>query len=129
MTINLTSPIYWTQTFKSKEDKVWLVGLNNYRNWHYHTSNRFKKEFGQMFKQQLPDVAIEGKFTVHMKFFYRHVCDPSNVVPVVEKVLLDILQKEGSILNDNAKYHMGSSWVVASQDKVNARIEITVKAV
>lgn len=127
--INLVSPIYWTQTFKTKEDKVWLVGMNNYRNWHYHTSNKFKTEFGEMFKEQLPNVVLEGKFTVHMKLFYKRVCDGSNVVPLIEKVLLDVLQKEGVILNDNVKYHIGTDWVIAKQDKANPRVEITIKPV
>ena len=129
MTINIISPIYWTQTFKTKKDKVWLVSLNNYRNWHYHTSNRFKTEFGEVFKQQLPDVAIKGKFITRMRFFYGDMCDPTNVLPVIDKVLLDVLQKEGTIPNDNAKHHLRGSWGVGGQDKDNPRVEIRIKAI
>ena len=82
-----------------------------------------------MFKQQLPNVVLEGEFVVHMKFFYRRICDGSNVVPLVEKVLLDVLQKEGVIVQDNVNYHMGTSWMVARRDKANPRVEITVKSV
>ena len=129
MTINIISPIYWTQTFKTKKDKIWLVGMNNYRNWHYHTSNRFKTEFGNTLKKQLPNVILEGEFIVYMKFFYKHVCDGANVIPLEEKVLLDVLQKENIILNDNVNYHKGTSWMVARQDKANPRVEITIKAI
>ena len=127
--INLVSPIYWVQSFKTKKDRVWLVGMNNYRNWHYHTSNKFKIEFEEIFKEQLPNVLIEDKFVVYMKLFYKRVCDGSNIVPLIEKVLLDVLQKEGIILNDNVKYHVGTNWIVARQDKANPRIEITIKPV
>ena len=126
MQIKLTSPIYWTQTFKTKKDKVWLVGMNNYRNWHYHTSNKFKKEFGEVFKQQLSDISIKDQFTLHMDLYYKRICDGSNVVPLIEKVLLDVLQEEGVIVQDNVQYHLGTSWKVGGQDKNNPRIEITI---
>lgn len=130
--MKIVLPIYWTQSFKTKSDKVWLCGLNAYRNWHYHTSSKWKNDFHQLVIDQLPknrhDIAIE-KFTLEIKFYYKNVCDASNVVPLMEKVLLDTLQSESILSNDNVNYHLGTSWVVAGRDKVYPRVEITIKEI
>lgn len=123
----ITLPIYWTEVKKTKPNKVWLCGLNNYRNWHYHTSSKWKNDFHQLVIDQLPNSSPTiDKFTLHIKFYYKNVCDASNVVPLMEKVLLDTLQEEGIIINDNVNYHLGTTWEVSGRDKENPRVEITI---
>lgn len=126
--MNLTLPIYWTQTFKHKADKTWLVGMNNYRNWHYFTSNAWKQEYHELITKQLPtSVPLFDRFIMEFALYYKRSCDASNVVPLIEKVVLDTLQAENIIMNDNINYHLSSSWRVIAQDKNNPRCEITIK--
>lgn len=125
----LVLPIYWVQKFKNKKDKVWLCGLNSYRNWHYHTSNKFKVEFEQLVTDQLESWSpIDNQFTLELQLYYKNPnCDGSNIIALMEKVVLDALQASDIITNDNVKYHLGSTWAIAGQDKLNPRCEITIK--
>lgn len=87
-----------------------------------------KQDFHELIKNQLNGETIAGKFTVHTKLYYKNPSsDGRNVVPMVEKFLLDALQEAGVIVNDNVKYDMGGSWEVAGQDKLNPRVEITIE--
>ena len=116
-------PIYWQQT----SSKLVLVGLNVYRNWHYHTSNKWKQEYTNLVESQLDSVIITDPFTLKMELYYKNAnCDPSNIIPIIEKVFLDALQSSGTIPNDSVLYHTGSSWTVAGCDKANPRCIITL---
>lgn len=128
--LKLTLDIYWTQEFKTKKDKTWLVGLNNYRNWHYHTSSKWKQDFHQLVIDQLPDnLPTFTRYTINYKLYYKRSCDGSNIVPLIEKVILDTLQEQGILTNDTVNYHLGSSWEVVEQDVDNPRCEIEIKEI
>jgi hypothetical protein len=122
-TVVITLPIYWQQSKK----KIVLVSLNAYRNWHYHTSNKFKKEFAELVYNQLEDVKpLKGTYTVHSVVYYKQSnCDISNIVPVVEKVLLDALITAGILDGDSAKHHIGASWLTY-KDANNPRCVTTI---
>lgn len=125
--MTITLPIYWTQEFKTKPPKVWLVGLNNYRNWHHHTSNKWKTEFHELVHSQLTPDTTFNRFTLNIDLYYRRSCDPSNIVPLMEKVFLDALQDANVIPEDNVNHHISTTWTVIAQDKDNPRCEITIK--
>lgn len=127
--MQITLPIYWTQSFKTKPDKTWLCGMNAYRNWHYHTSSSWKNEFHQLVCDQLDTNKSFNQFILSIKLYYKNICDASNVVPLMEKVVLDTLQEQGILTNDNVNYHLGTCWEVAGCDKANPRCEITLKEV
>lgn len=122
--IDLVLPIYWQQSQK----KLVLVSMNAYRNWHYHTSNKFKQEFAELVTSQLSSCTIASPYELEMKLYYKNSnCDGSNIVALVEKVLLDALQKANIIDKDSVKHHLGTTWAVVAQDKVNPRCEITIR--
>lgn len=123
--INLVLPIYWDQS----STKTVLVSLNAYRNWHYHTSNKFKQHFHQLVATQLTNpIATITTFTLDIKIYYKNSnCDGSNIAALIEKVTLDALQEHNIIVNDNVKFHLGTTWSIAGQDKLNPRAEITLK--
>lgn len=123
----VTLPIYWEQPFKTKPSKVWLCGMNNYRNWHHQTSSKWKREFHQIVKDQILLGVTFTKFTLDIKLYYKRSCDPSNIVPLMEKVFLDALQEYGVIPEDNINHHISTTWTVIAQDKENPRCEITIK--
>ena len=88
-----------------------------------------KKHFHSLVIEQLPPVAeVIQKFTVNYKLYYKSpVCDASNIVALIEKFYLDAIKEHGLIVDDNVNFHISSHWEVISQDKVNPRIEITLK--
>ncbi len=125
--ILLTLPIYWTQRFVTKKDKTTLVGMNFYRNAHYHNQNKMKSHFHELIKNQSGICKINGQFKVHYKIFYKNPnCDGANIAALIEKFTLDGLQEQETIVNDNTKYHLGSTWEIISQDKDNPRCEISI---
>lgn len=121
--IVVTMPIYWQQT----KAKTVLVSLNAYRNWHYFTANKFKAEFADIVNTQISDVEALGAeySTHHVVYFKRSNCDASNIVPVVEKVVLDALVTAGALPGDSVKYHTSSSWEVR-KDAENPRCVTTI---
>ena len=121
-------PIYWTQHFKTKNDKTVLVGMNWYRNAHYHAQNAMKKHFHELVASQVRNEKPQvGKFKLDIKIYYKNSsCDGANIAALIEKFTLDALQENKTIVNDNVQYHLGSAWTVLGQDKENPRAIISI---
>lgn len=121
-------PIYYTQKFKTKKDKTFLVGLNWERNAHYFIKNEVKKYYHKLVSDQVipPDKPYE-KFKIITTIYWKNSSsDPRNIVPMIEKYVLDALQECKVITNDNANYDMGGSFINSGQDKENPRVIIEV---
>lgn len=125
-------PIYYTQEFKTKDNKTFLVGMNWYRNAHYHISNKVKKERHELVCSQIgpsPAEKIE-KYKLHITLYYKNSnCDGSNISSLVEKYVLDAIQEHGVVENDNVKFHLGTTWEIGGQDKENPRAEVIIKEI
>jgi hypothetical protein len=123
----ITLPIYWTQHYKTKTDKTILVGMNWYRNAHYHSQNAMKKDFHELVQKQVKGVQHNGQFTLDLSIYYKNpTCDGANIAALIEKFTLDALQDSQVIINDNVNYHKGSSWKIVAQDKDNPRCLVTI---
>lgn len=126
--ITITLPIYYIQTYKTKPDKTFLVGLNWERNAHYHIKAEVKRYYHNLISNQLTTTTKLAKFTTQTTLYYKSpVCDPRNIISMMDKYLLDGLQECNLLTNDNVKYDMGSIVNPSIQDKTNPRVEITVK--
>ena len=123
-----TMPIYWVDEKKTKKSTTHLVGMNFYRNCHYHTKNKLKQDLeAHLVASSNGYTLIPGKFTLNCKLYYKNPsCDGSNIIALMEKVFLDFAQNYGIIEQDNVKYHLGTTWSVAGQDKENPRCEIQI---
>ena len=121
----ISLPIYWTMP----SGKTVLVGMNWYRNAHYFQQNQLKQEFHGLVGSQLEGIApIKGQYRLDIKLYYKNTsCDSGNIVAMIEKITLDALQEFNIIENDNVKFHLGSCYTVVGQDKVNPRVEITIR--
>jgi hypothetical protein len=126
--LTITLPIYWTKEFARKDPITVLTGMSWYRNAHYTDQNRWKQEFADKVNEQIPlNTVIEGRYTLSILLYYKNPqCDGSNIVPLIEKVLLDALQNQKVVRQDSVKFHIGSTWMIAGQDKLNPRCEITI---
>lgn len=123
-------PIYYTQTFKTKKDKKFLVGLNWFRNAHYLINNTVKKHYHDLVIDQIlrnyHKQSFEGKIHVHYDVYVKtHNTDGPNVRSVIEKYVLDGLVKAGVIEDDNVKILVADSSCYYI-DKEDPRVEITL---
>jgi hypothetical protein len=123
----LVLPIYWTQEFKRKPAKTVLLGMNWYRNAHYHSQHSVKQHYHKLVEEQITMFSTYNTFKLSFELFYKSsVCDGANIIALVEKFTLDALQENNIIANDNVKYHLGSTWAIAGQDKENPRCIVNV---
>jgi len=121
----ITLPIYYKKFYKKKPAKMFLIGLNWYRNCHYIFSNSVKKEYHKLVWQQIGNLKFD-KIKLHYKVFVmRTGTDGPNVRSVIEKFFLDGLVDCGAIVDDNFAYVIGDSSEYF-HDRNNPRIEITI---
>lgn len=126
--IKLSIPVYYVKKFKTKEDKLFLVSLNWYRNAFYYEQNEVKKYFQELIKEQLKDVIpLLGKYKVAYNYYYKtSSSDLANVTPMCSKWVNDVLQEQNIVPNDNVNYLVEETHKVATQDKTNPRCEIII---
>lgn len=129
---NLVLPIYFTIEKKTKKNQTVLVGMNYYRNAHYHVKNKIKQFYAELVKEQLIGFEEDKlkEIKVNYKLFYkRGDCDLTNVCSVIDKFVLDGLVEFGLISDDNVKVCKRVTFEVGEQDKENPRIEIKIMEV
>lgn len=111
---------------KSKTKKLYL-NLNNYRNWHYQTSNNIKKAYQALVYPKLPKAKyqlIEIKFTMYRGD--KRKVDRANVLSIHEKFFCDALTKHGFIPDDADKFIKASHYYSGGVDRQNPRVEIEI---
>lgn len=129
MSYTFTMPIYWVNEKKTKKSTTHLIGMNFYRNAHYHIKNKLKSDVEQCLHDQATSFprTPHTKFTTHYKLYYKTAsCDPSNIIALMEKFFLDFAQQANIVKQDNMTAHISSSWEVVEQDKLNPRCEVVL---
>ena len=58
MTNKIILPIYFTQEFKTKDPKTFMVGMNFYRNAHHHLQNKVKVHYHSIVAEQLTNSSL-----------------------------------------------------------------------
>ena len=125
--VKLILPVYWTNEKKTKPSTTHLLGMNWYRNAHFHPQNAMKKYFHSLVSSQITTPPLTGTFKLNMGIYYKNPsCDGANIAALIEKFTLDALQTCGIITNDNVNYHLGTSWEVVKQDKTNPRCMVSL---
>ena len=126
--LQFSLPIYYTQTFKTKPPRTFLVGMNQLLNAHYHLYNEVKHSYHNLAASSLQGHRLhEGQYQLRLTLYYKNPnCDPENIFSLIAKFTHDFLQEQHIIVNDNAKYHMGTTLINAGQDKANPRCEVEV---
>lgn len=126
--ISLTVPVYYTQQFKTKPDKTFLVSLNWYRNATYFEQNKVKQHFSELISNMLtPFDKLEGQYSATYTYFYKNpTSDLPNVGPMVSKWVNDVLQELDIVSNDNVQFLTEEIYRVGGCDKLNPRVEVTL---
>lgn len=110
--------------------KTTLLGLNFYRNAHYHVNNKVKINFERLIAEKIKDKINETYFKeymIHYELYYKNSqCDLMNVVSVIDKFVQDSLQELGIVENDNVKYCKEVVASVGGQDKENPRVRVII---
>ncbi len=131
--IQLTLPVYYTQVFKTKPAKTFLVGMNWYRNAHHFIKNEVKTWFTDDILRQLRELnatPILGPYEIAIVYHYKSkVSDLGNVCGLASKHVNDAFEKYGLIENDNVKFCKKEAYYVGEYDKENPRAEVFVRAV
>ena len=122
-------PVYYTQKFKTKKDKTFLVSMNWYRNAHYYIKNEvkidFEKTITNMFNVFFPDAKISGAYGIKGTYYYKNSgSDLGNVTFILSKFINDALQVQNVVINDNVKYCKEECYKVGELDKENPRLEV-----
>lgn len=130
--IHVVIPCYYTQVFKTKKDKTFLVNLNWFRNAHHFISNEVKQYFNEEIITQLKTQElkkIEGQYELAIIYHYKNTTsDLDNVAAMGNKFFNDAMQAMGTVENDNVKFCKKSTYYVGEQDKDNPRLELFARA-
>lgn len=121
---NLTLPIYYTLE-RVKGNKVMLVGLNNYRNWHHSISNKIKHHYSDIVGEIVGDRKFKKIKVKYIVYARRVGTDGPNIRSVIEKFFLDGLVNCGAIKDDSIQYVVADSSEYFI-DRENPRIVINI---
>ena len=130
--LHISLPVYYTQTFKTKSDKTFLVGMNWLRTAYHYLQNQVKQEYSSIFTPQLAKhpYKVTGKYEVAYEYYYKNKStDLLNVGALMSKYFLDMAQKAGIVKEDNVQYCVKETFYVKEQDKENPRMEIYLRAI
>jgi len=123
--IKLTFPIYYTQEFKTKPSKTFLLGLNWYRNAHHMLSNKVKAHYHELVKQQIGDNKFTKIRITYKVYAGRNGTDGHNIRAVMEKFICDGLVECGALPDDSIEYLRGDESYYFI-NKENPRIEVEI---
>ena len=107
-----------------------LIGMNWYRNAHYHINNKVKKYYKELIFWEVKTQGLQNANLETVKIYYKIFLknartDGGNVRSVVEKFVLDGLTEIAVLQNDTIKCVVGDG-AEYYIDKNNPRCEIEI---
>lgn len=135
MKINLPLSVWIPR--KTKEDKLFYLNQNNYRNAHHMTLNRVKELFKEIVEKELlgSEKGIQalpkGKYQFSYKLFpaSNRAIDVMNPGSVIDKFAADALVELGVLPDDNHKIVPEFRFSFGFVDKDNPRCELEIEPV
>lgn len=130
--LHIAVPCYYTQEFKTKKSKTFLVGMNWLRVSHHYIQNKVKQDYSDLITPKLvaSGFKIKGKYEVAYVYYYKSkVSDLLNVGALMSKYFLDAAQKAGTVEEDNVQYCVKEAFYIGEQDKDNPRVEIYIRPI
>jgi hypothetical protein len=115
---------------KSKQDKVWILNLNSYRNTHFHVLNQAKILWkGVVLGEVMMDEIMEPppyRFTYTAYPSSNRKFDLGNVLSIIQKFTDDALIEMGLIRDDSYKVIPAIDYRFGEVDKENPRVELEI---
>ncbi|MEN6433878.1 MAG: hypothetical protein ABFD06_13615 [Smithella sp.] len=118
---------------KTKDDKIFYLNLNVYRNTHHMTLNQAKV----LWKEVVLKATLWSELDGNAPYIFTYTAFPGsnrkfdlgNVLSIVDKFTADALQEMGIITDDSYKIIPAVSYRFGSVDKENPRIELEITGV
>lgn len=129
--LHYVSGVYYTQNYKSKKPRTFLVSMNELNNSHYHMKNNIKSWFTDYFMGlflKTPPVPIVGPYEVAYVYHYKNESsDLGNVCCLTDKYFCDAIQLAGIVREDNVNYCKKVTFLVGEKDTTQPRVDIYLR--
>ncbi len=127
----IISPLFVELPRKTKANKKVYLNMNTYRNLHHRISNDAKILYKEHLREQLQGLTITTPVEVTYKVFKKtnRKLDKMNVISVVSKFLLDSITDYKCWIDDNDDYVKTETILPTELDRINPRVEITIKEI
>lgn len=114
---------------KNKRGDLWSINLNQYRNTHYQSLNKLKKEYKEFLRSQIEQLNpfSRVRLSFHVYAADNRKFDLGNVTAIHEKFFLDALVELGKLPDDNIDYCPECHTYFMGVDKDLPRVEIIVE--
>lgn len=107
-----------------------IINLNNYRNWHYQTSNKIKKMYKSVAVAKIlsKKTIKANKVSVTYTLFRpdKRKFDLMNILSIHDKFFMDAYTSTGLIPDDNINHLEEIKFKFGGYDKNNPRVEIEI---
>ncbi len=124
MTYTLISPI----RVPISENKQLALNLNIYRNAHFQSLNKAKKQYKVIMQPQIDALPVLNIIKIEYKLYIgtKRSLDIVNVCAIIDKFFADALTESGKIKDDNYNYYTQCVMTFGGYEKNNERVEITI---
>jgi len=105
--------------------KYWILNLNNYRNAHYRTLAKAKREYARVMARQVRCLPGWNRVSVRFTLYPgsgRRV-DTSNVCSIQEKFLMDAVVRAGKLPDDDFHHVVKTTYLFGEVDRARPRVE------
>ena len=129
--MKITLPLSVILPRKTKDDKVFSLNLNVYRNAHHMILNQAKVAYKEIVAMACTGMSplLSPPYTFKYTFFTQNnrACDVGNVLPIVQKFTDDALIELGIIKDDNYKFIRKNVHEWGGVDKERPRVELVIR--
>ena len=113
------------------KNRDFSLNLNQYRNSHFQTLDKAKKNFTRLAEERIQEQQIPRLERCDLEYTLypgtRQLCDVNNVCSVVDKFFSDSLVSAGVIADDNYNFIADSRFRFGCIDRENPRVEVTIR--
>lgn len=124
--IKFILPIYYEIEYKTKKNKIFLVGLNWYRNAQFFLNNKVKQHYKELVSEQYNGEKYDSVEIIYKVYQKRSNTDGHNIRSILEKYALDALVDCGMIVDDSTPRYVRKDSTEYYIDNDNPRIEIEI---
>ncbi len=116
------------QLGKSSKSKVYHINLNNYRKWHFQTSNPLTKKYKLYAFPQIHKLRFHKKIKLEFVMWRgdKRRIDRANVLSIHEKFFCDALVETGCIRDDDDEWIESTLYRTGGIDMNNPRVDIII---